>query len=534
VPEVETLIAETVAQLKALQTAFNLAEWEAATSGTPEANLRNQQAQAELMRFLADPARHAEFKRLHADPQGAFGSGAAQADLLLARQVKLLYLITAQNQQDEATIDAVTRLEAEIRDRYYNVRGVVGGRALSDNELDHVLANTADTEEAREAWEASKQVGAEVAGRVRRLAQTRNAAARRQGFRDHFQRALELSEIEEPYLFSLFERLEAATREPFARLKARLDLGRSRHFRLPSDQLAPWHYGDRFFQKPPALDGVNFDQFFAGQDPTALALATYDGLGLEVHDILERSDLYARPGKNQHAFCTDIDREGDVRTLNNLEPNHHWNETLLHELGHGVYDKYQDRSLPWLLRGYPHILSTEAIAILMGALVNDGEWLAQVAGVPAAEAARVARAAQDFARASDLLFTRWVLVMTHFERGLYADPDGDLDGLWWDLVERYQGLRRPVGRRAPDWAAKIHVALYPVYYHNYELGLLLSAQLRHVLRREAGGLVGRPAAGRWLVERYFKPGRRQAWPAHVAAATGEALNPDFLVRDLEA
>ena len=61
-----------------------------------------------------------------------------------------------------------------------------------------------------------------------------------------------------------------------------------------------------------------------------------------------------------------------------------------------------------------------------------------------------------------LVFTRWVLVMNAFERALYADPEGDLDTTWWELVSRYQGITPPDGRRAPDWAAKIHIAAAPV------------------------------------------------------------------------
>ncbi len=50
------------------------------------------------------------------------------------------------------------------------------------------------------------------------------------------------------------------------------------------------------------------------------------------------------------------------------------------------------------------------------------------------------------------------------DRGLlYADRD-DLNSLWWDLVERLQLVKRPAGRDEPDWAAKIHVAVAPVYY----------------------------------------------------------------------
>ncbi len=523
--EIQDFIDATVEPWRQLYYAYALAEWESATTGTPEANRRNQEAQTALMRFWSDPERYATARRL-------FEAGLAP-DPLQARQVKLIYLHAAEYQQDEAMTARLTQLEADIRDRYYNFRGQVGGKPLGDNELDEILAKSADSALVREAWEASKQVGAQVADMLRDLARARNAAAKAQGYRDFFQRQLLLNEIDAAELLTLFDRLQAATAAPFTRLKVEIDGLRATRFGLEPGQLLPWHFGDRFFQRPPDLGQVDLDALLAGKDPVALALATYDGLGLEVRDILARSDLYARPGKNQHAFCIDLDREGDVRTLNNLEPNHRWNETLLHELGHAVYEKYQNRNLPWLLRAPPHMLSTEAIALLMGSLASNAEWLMQVAGVPAAEAGPVARATQAHLRAERLLFTRWVLVMTHFERVLYSDPEGDLDNIWWELVERYQGLRRPPGRQAPDWAAKIHIALYPVYYHNYELGHLIAAQLEARLQQHAGGLVGRPAAGAWLLEKYFWPGNQQDWSQHVAAATGEPLNPSYFVEALD-
>lgn len=522
--EIQDFIDATVEPWRRLYHAYALAEWEAATTGTPEANHRNQEAQAALMRFWSDAERYTLAKRL-------FEAGLAP-DPLQARQVKLIYLRAAEYQQDEAMTARLTELEADLRDHYYNFRGQVGGQALSDNELDEILAKSADSAQVREAWEASKQIGAQAADRLRDLARARNAAARAQGYRDYVQRQLLLNEIDEAELLALFDRLQAATDAPFARLKAEIDRLRAARFGLEPGQLQPWHFGDRFFQRPPDLGQVNLDALLDDQDPVSLALATYDGLGMDVRDILERSDLYARPGKNQHAFCLDLDHDGDVRTLNNLERNHRWNETLLHELGHAVYDKYQNRNLPWPLRTPPHVLSTEAVALLMGSLASNAEWLVQIAGVPSSEVEAVSRATRAQGRAERLLFTRWALVMTHFERALYADPDGDLDSAWWDLVARYQDLRCPPGRQAPDWAAKIHVALYPVYYHNYELGYLVAAQLEASLQRHAGGLVGRPAAGAWLLEKYFWPGNQQDWSQHVTAAAGEPLNPQYFVEAL--
>ena len=521
---VESFVDETVEAVRPIDKAWQLAEWESAVNGAPEANQRNQETQAAWMRFWADRERYSQARRL-------YNSHAAK-DPLLARQLKLVYLSAARNQQDDATIDQLTRLEANVRAKYVNFRGRVGGKELNDNELEAVLHKSKSSVDVREAWEASKQVGAQVAESVRQLARVRNTAARAQGFRDHFQRALTMDEIDENELLSLFADLEAATRKPFADLKDRIDGLRASHFGVSRGDLRPWHFGDRFFQEVPQLGEVDMDGLFEGKDLVALATATYDGLGMEVRDILARSDLYSRPGKNQHAFCIHIDREGDVRTLNNLVPTRRWASTLLHELGHGVFDKYIDRDLPWMLRTPPHTLSTEAIAILMGSLATDPAWLSGILGLPRQEASRLSAAAHDVDRAGSLIFTRWCLVMTYFEMAMYADPERDLSTLWWDLVERYQLVRRPEGRTQPDWAAKMHVALAPVYYHNYELGHLVAEQFRDRIQRTAGGIVGQTKAGRWLMERVFKPGAREDWSGHVKTATGEALNPKYFVRTL--
>ena len=122
--------------------------------------------------------------------------------------------------------------------------------------------------------------------------------------------------------------------------------------------------------------------------------------------------------------------------------------------------------------------------------------------------------------------------MFNFERELYADPErDDLNALWWDLVERLQMVERPPGRDEPDWAAKIHIAVAPVYYHNYVLGHLISAQLRnhldtHITR---GPFYEHEVAGRYLVEASFGPGARENWRDTVLRATGEPLGPGHFV-----
>jgi len=296
--------------------------------------------------------------------------------------------------------------------------------------------------------------------------------------------------------------------------------------------------GDPFFQEPPEIDDLNVDRYFAGKDLEALTRETYDRLGFEVRDVIARSDLYERAGKDQHAFCLRVGRSYpyDVRVLANIRDGAYWMNTMLHEFGHAVYDKYINPALPYLLRTIAHINSTEAIALMMGSLADDPGWLSSVAGVSKEEIAsdlgELARRRRD----EGLVFTRWALVMYRFEKVLYENPDReDLNDLWWDVVERTQLVERPPGREGePDWAAKLHVALAPVYYHNYVLGNLTAAQLRHHLEKDiAGGpFYESEIAGRYLQEAFFGPGARDDWKTTVLRTTGEELNPDYFVKSL--
>ena len=195
--------------------------------------------------------------------------------------------------------------------------------------------------------------------------------------------------------------------------------------------------------------------------------------------------------------------------LANVVDDRAWMETMLHELGHGIYDLGFDSSLPWLVRD-THLVTTEATAILFGGLAGDRDWLERVLELEPGDAAALEGSLRA-ARVADLLvFTRWVLVMNGFERMLYANPEADLDALWWELVAKHQLLTPPEGRSSPDWAAKIHIAIAPVYYHTYLYGSIVASQLRDALAAEAGGLVDRPAGGSSSRSGSSRPGSRSA------------------------
>jgi peptidyl-dipeptidase A len=562
--EIQAFILGLEERVAPTEKAVKEAWWNLATTGTGEAQEELVRAGMEYNRLFADKD---EYEKV----RGWYEERSFLESPLLRRQVEVLYRTFAGRQGDEETLDRTEELEARANAIYGNHRGVVGGREVGENEIREILRCSDDGSLRREAWEASKTVGREVEETVRELARLRNRLAREAGYPDHYHRSLDLQEIDIAELDRIMSELESATDAPFRKLKEDLDAKLEERFGV--EAVMPWHLSDPFFQSckheaamfprpalrrgsggaPGAGDGgltsdrdpdastvveVNVDRYFRDKNLEELTRKTYDNMGLEVRDVLAKSDLYEREGKNQHGFCLPVGREYpyDVRVLANVRPDSYWMDTMLHEFGHAVYDKHINPKLPYFLRTVAHTCTTEAIALMMGSLADDPTWLSAIAGVPEAELGEVREHLLRRERADRLVFIRWALVMFNFEREFYADPEReDLSSLWWDLVERLQLVNRPPNRDEPDWAAKIHLGVAPVYYHNYVLGHLISAQLRNYLEKHVthGPFYENEVAGRYLIESFFGPGARENWRDTVLRATGEPLSAGYFVRSLE-
>src|SRR5207244_3948150 len=132
-------------------------------------------------------------------------------------------------------------------------------------------------------------------------------------------------------LIKLFDELDDLTREPFKVAKADINAKLAKSYGIGVDELMPWHYHDPFFQETPSVFTTDIDAPFVSADLLAMCRNFYEGIGLPIDRVIASSDLYEKKGKSPHAFCTDIDREGDVRVLANIKQNDYWASTLLHE-----------------------------------------------------------------------------------------------------------------------------------------------------------------------------------------------------------
>lgn len=529
--QLAAFIEQLVAELAPLELEHNREYWLANTTGEERHEKRSAELDARIRLVFARRESFESLRNLRA--AGPF------SDPLLERQSKLLWNAHRSKQLSPEMIERQVKLEKSLESRFNSFRALLDGEQVTDNRIRELLQASDDVPQRQRVWEASKQVGGEVEAELLELVRLRNEGARSLGFTDFYAMNLELDELDEGELFALLEDLDRGTQPLWEAYKGDLDRRLAQRFGCSVDALAPWHYADPFFQEAPAAE-VDIDPYYEGRSLEQLTGAFFRQVGFEIDDLLALADHYERPGKCQHAFCMSVDRAGEIRVLCNIRSNERWMGTMLHEYGHAVYDKYIDRSLPWLLRGPAHVLTTEASAMIFGRLSKNPVWMQRYAGADAAELAAVAGPVARAVREQLLVQTRWELVMIHMERALYRDPEQDLRTLWWDLVERYQGVKRPAGRDAADWASKIHFSVAPVYYHNYLLGEMLASQFQDHLLTTIGGTgndrwsryVSSPEVGRYFIERVYAPGRRLDWRALVVHATGRPLESQPFVDDL--
>jgi peptidyl-dipeptidase A len=522
-----------VAKLRPLEIRAGQAWWDANVSGKDEDFKRKEEAQNRIDEALADTTLFKELK--------AIKTAGGIDDPIVSRQIDVLYLAYLEKQVDPALLKKMVALSNKVEKAFNVFRAQVDGKEMSDSEVRNVLKTSKDSQRRRAVWEASKAVGKAVEADLRELVKLRNEAAVKLGFTNYHALQLFLNEQNGQDLLKLFDELDELTREPFRAAKKEIDAKLAADCQVGVQELRPWHYHDPFFQESPAVFAANLDAPYAKADLLRLAQDFYRSIGLPIDDVIARSDLYEKKGKSPHAFCTDIDREGDVRVLANIVNNEYWMGTMLHELGHSVYSsKNIPRSLPYLLRSEAHILTTEGVAMMFERLSKQRAWLEKMAQT-VDDPKRFDETAAKMQRNQLLIFSRWCQVMLRFEKAMYENPDQDLNQLWWSLVQKYQEVQPPAGRNAPDYASKIHIVSAPVYYHNYQMGQLFASQVHHAIAREVykGAdadsviYVGNPAVGDFMKKRVFEPGRTLAWNDLTKHATGQPLNAAAFAADFK-
>jgi len=494
----------------------------------------------------------------------------AQARALLARraellpiQVRQLEALLMQAAGSPGNLPELTRRLVEAQGRQSSTldgfafcldRSTDGScrTAATANDLDRVLRDSRDLTERRRAWEASKEVGKVLKPGLVTLRELRNQVAREAGYSSFF--ALQVADygMSTAEMMTLLEGLSREVAPLYRQVTgwARGQLAQRYGQSLPEGAVPAQWIPDRWAQSWPGLvDSADLDAPLRGRSAEwtmQRAEAFYVAMGFDPlpQRFWEGSDLYALPAggrqKNAHASAWHMDLDQDVRSLMSVEPGAEWFGTAHHELGHIYYFlAYSRPEVPVLLRQGANRAFHEAVGDLMLMAATQPRYLRRTGVLPAdAPLPPLHERLLDEALGQGVVFLPWSAgVMSRFEHALYEEnlsPE-KWQPRWWELVERYQGVRPPEGARATDATlcdacTKTHLNDDPAQYYDYALAVLIRHQLHdHIARRilqqdpHDCDYTSNPAVGRFLRE-LMAAGATRDWRELLQSATGEPLS----------
>ena len=306
----------------------------------------------------------------------------------------------------------------------------------------------------------------------------------------------------------------APPRAPFAEWKHELDQSLAGALRLsPSTSSGRGTSTTRSSRSPPAAGAIALDHLFADADLEALTLRTYDGLGLDVRPVLDaQRPLRAR-------------RQEPARVLHRHRPRRRRTRAVQRRAERAVDGHDAPRVRPRDLR--PRVRPRAPVARPRRRARAHHRGHRDALGPPpprprvararspasTTDDGRRARAARSPTRAAPalLVFARWVLVMTNFERASTPIPtptstrSGGTSSSATSSCAGPTAATRPTGRRR---------STSPPRPSTTRTTSTASCSRRSSTRRSptrTGGLVDRRDAGALLVRDVFAPGASLRW-----------------------
>ena len=468
-------------------------------------------------------------------------------DPLLKRQVELLYLNFFDGNVDKKMKAELIRREIELTTMYGEFRTHYKGEKLDDGKVESMLAKGTDPKEAEALWKAKHELGnfrlngqgPTLAEKIIEAVKLRNRYAKKAGFDNFFEYGLFLNQMDPKQLDTLMVDVARVTEAPFQAVRAKLDDAAVKRWGISKTEARrPWFQAG--VNDPNLVEDVyafSPDSYLKGHDPRPLMKKMAGLMGHNVDKVVDRSDLFPRPGKSQHWYLFSLKTPSDIRSIGNVDPQFQDRmgfaySTLLHEiLGHGLGYSLVGRRTPPTLRDL-HGITTETDAMMMENQVTNAYWLHRVLGMPKGTAEDTAARAAEYQAAHKLMSTvRFrLLPIIGFEREMYKNPDQDLNKLWAKTTKQFLGMDVPADRKTHDWTYKIHFATAPAYYPFYFFADLARAQVEATIKTKHGGMLT-PATGNFLREQR-KDGLTRHWTQIIEDMTGKPLGTEALANEL--
>ena len=494
-----------------LETAMHNAEltaWDFYTNSTGENMYKYSHAQEQMHELYKNEELYKQLKDIK-----EVGLGDAHLD----KQVKDLVRALYDEIESGAEMKALRDKENEISNKYNSYVMTIDGKKTTKAEILKILETETNPEIRRKAYEANVKAGDVIADDLVELVKMRNEFAKTKGYDTYFDYMVdEIYDIKPEKLDELLNGVYSKVGNECGKYYQKRKNELIKAFGISQDELKDWYYGLLTSDSPEKA--VN-DYITTKEQVVDIAKKVYFQMGYDVENMGITLDLFPRENKNTHGFAFCIKPGKDARILANLTNNATSLDTILHELGHCVYDIGIDTNLPFIEQDCSSSVMTEAIAMMMGDLPKAEGILSEI--VPAEKL----KPFMDELKEDDARFVTRSLQIINFEREMYKNPDQDLKLLWKNMKQKYL-YRDDNTELNNEWATIPHYLTHPGYYQNYFRASLLKAQIYNAMKNELGDISNNPKTSEFLNSRLFKYGSSVLEEDLIVQMTGKTLSED--------
>lgn len=425
------------------------------------------------------------------------------------------------------------------------------GECFSLPDMTLMLANSRDPAEQLELWAGWRQVSPPMKDLYIRQTEIANEGAKELGFTDLSDLWRVKYDMPSAEFGGEVDRLWGQVKPFYDALHCHVRAELGNYYGediVPQDQAIPAHllgnmwaqsWGNIYDIVKPKQDMQVVDVTQALKDNNVEPLdmvktgeAFFSSLGFDPlpETFWERS-LITKPADRDvvcHASAWDIDDKDDIRIKMCTQQTGEDFQTVHHELGHNYYQRAY-KNQPLLYRGSAHDGFHEAVGDTIGLSITP-KYLKEIGLID-----DIPDASNDIGMLMQLAlekiaFLPFSVMVDQWRWKVFSGevaPE-DYNKVWWELREKYQGVRAPIERPADafDPGAKYHIP-GNTPYTRYFLAHILQFQLHEALCEIAGDkgpinrctIYGNKAAGKALND-MLEMGMSKPWPDALEAIAG--------------
>ncbi|MEY3018916.1 MAG: hypothetical protein RL336_2051 [Pseudomonadota bacterium] len=425
------------------------------------------------------------------------------------------------------------------------------GECFSLPDMTLMLANSRDPAEQLELWAGWRQVSPPMKDLYIRQTEIANEGAKELGFTDLSDLWRVKYDMPSAEFGGEVDRLWGQVKPFYDALHCHVRAELGNYYGediVPQDQAIPAHllgnmwaqsWGNIYDIVKPKQDMQVVDVTQALKDNNVEPLdmvktgeAFFSSLGFDpLPDTFWERSLITKPADRDvvcHASAWDIDDKDDIRIKMCTQQTGEDFQTVHHELGHNYYQRAY-KNQPLLYRGSAHDGFHEAVGDTIGLSITP-KYLKEIGLID-----DIPDASNDIGMLMQLAlekiaFLPFSVMVDQWRWKVFSGevaPE-DYNKVWWELREKYQGVRAPIERPADafDPGAKYHIP-GNTPYTRYFLAHILQFQLHEALCEIAGDkgpinrctIYGNKAAGKALND-MLEMGMSKPWPDALEAIAG--------------